>query len=261
MFGIDDALFGSLIATGGSLVGGLLSNGQRSDSANAQMAFQAEQSSTAYQRAVKDLQAAGLNPMLAYSQGGASSGAGASYVADNVIGNAVNSGSDAYSKISGAKASQASARLIDEQAKTQEAQQASLRADAALKIAQARQAEVQTTSAYQSIDKGQLDIERLSQERPFWSSNAAADNMGKLIGLKQLEASFEETLQRIKNGTATEQQIKSTVDQIRLLIRKGELEIPGLQNEADFEKSVAGNPTKFLERFAPIMKALKFLMR
>lgn len=48
------------------------------EQAQKQMDYQTEMSNTSYQRAVKDLEAAGLNSALAYSQGGASTPSGTS---------------------------------------------------------------------------------------------------------------------------------------------------------------------------------------
>ena len=76
--GIAAALIGSAVV-GGAMSAYSANEQQNSmtDAANRQMGFQADQTGTAYQRATKDMEAAGLNPMLAYKLGGAQSGGGA----------------------------------------------------------------------------------------------------------------------------------------------------------------------------------------
>lgn len=58
-------------------------NATSAKSVKEQMAFQQYNSDTAYQRAMEDMRKAGLNPILAYQQGGASTPGGSSFAAND----------------------------------------------------------------------------------------------------------------------------------------------------------------------------------
>lgn len=80
---MDFASLATLGAGGMDLAGGVFSAFANANQASKNRSFQDYMSSTAYQRAVLDLERAGLNPMLAYGHGGASTPTGATAHIEN----------------------------------------------------------------------------------------------------------------------------------------------------------------------------------
>jgi len=69
---------GPIISAGGELLGGAMQQNSSQSFAREQMGFQERMSGTAHQRSMEDMRKAGLNPILAFNQGGASSPSGSS---------------------------------------------------------------------------------------------------------------------------------------------------------------------------------------
>lgn len=98
-----------VIGAVGSLFGVNQQNEAAQSSAQAQMDFQERMSNTAHQREVRDLKAAGLNPILS-ANSGASTPSGASYSPQDAVTPAINSALSA-------RRLQNESRIMEEQAK------------------------------------------------------------------------------------------------------------------------------------------------
>lgn len=88
---MPDNPLSAAISGASSIAGGIIQGYYNRREAEKNRGFQANMSNTAYQRGVRDLEAAGLNPMLAYMSGAASTPSGSSASMNDPITPGVNS--------------------------------------------------------------------------------------------------------------------------------------------------------------------------
>lgn len=181
-----------LIAGAAGLLGGVEANQASERVAREQMDFQERMSNTAYQRATADMRMAGINPALAYMQGGASSPSGAMATQNDVI-------SPAVSSAMGAARLKKDMDLTTQQTNTQREQSRLTRnmADKAFWDAQLSQAELMLPDSMRdgrgnTINRSFWGLNRMAQINQMNSqasaSRANAESTRTTLPLKRFEA-------------------------------------------------------------------------
>lgn len=175
-----------------SMGSGILDNVIGWFGAEANRDFQRQMSNTSYQRSVRDLQAAGLNPMLAYGHGGASTPSGSNSPPSNLVG-AVNSATDA--------------RLKADQQELIRAQIDSTQAQAENMDAQTRKTDAETEAVSNNnilfhlfgVEKGRAEVQNLL---------GAGDEIATRI---------QQMIQNIQTGKASASQSYADIERLKAL--------------------------------------------
>lgn len=147
-----------------------------------QMDFQERMSNTSYQRAVQDMEKAGLNPMLAYSQGGASQPAGSLPQVQSAIGAGLASakqGADTSAALQAADQSKAQTDLIKAQA--EKVRSETMEQDLNTAMLQSQIAQLQTTTKKGEEEVTGTKLENLIKEPNVTAARIAAERAHRLF--------------------------------------------------------------------------------
>lgn len=205
--------------------------------------FQEAQRTTQYQTAMYDMEQAGLNPMLAYQNGGAKPTSGAQAQSGPMI----PMQNTAAAGINGAIAA---AQIANVQSQTEVN-----KAQAEKTKAEVPQVETNTKVLAAQLPKITAEIDKLVEERTVlikegWNKT----DVGNLLRAQEALTKIES---RLKANTINVQDAEIALKRAETVLR--ELAMPGAKNEAEFETKMGegvGTGTKSLNGVLQLLKGL-----
>lgn len=240
------SLGSGLLAGAGSYYGQLSANATNQDMAQQQMDFQERMRSTQYQTTVADLKKAGLNPMLAYTNGGAGTPSGAMAHVENAASAGINSALSAATVRANLDKIKAETDAADATAKNQTSQ-AAVNAVTVPKIVQ----DTQTSMASANNLASQSSLNSVLYNKALTEIDKIAADTG--LSRTQTDLAQQQIFNAWQTGKKIEVDIGNTEANTRLqnlYYRLNELDLPQAVNWSNAQK------TWWMEHVSPFLPDL-----
>lgn len=238
----------AIIAAGAQLAGGAYDNAMKESLQNQSQAWSADQYAHRYQTTVQDLQAAGLNPMLAYSQGAGTPPTSVAPQYNDPIGPAVKTGIATFSANREADKTAAEVKVLDKEADLKEAEAATERARPWLVMAQEGQAHASAQAARTSSGLAESQQQKIYHE--IQNIPKEGDRLDALV--KNLSATYELIRKQTQNE---EEAIKRTSAMAIKLLYEADLTRLDVEAAKKFD-----NLGREYKQIAPVIQLLQSII-